>query len=338
MVCAPLFSRMAEKKGLEWLAMVLAYSGYTWLCLIFIFFCTSILCDVARVGLYLFGTAVGRDFRAISSAGFFFFITAAICAISITSYGYFEAFRIRTEWITIPTDKLIGKHETLTIAQISDVHLGLTLSKGRVKKIIESVKEINPDILVSTGDLLDGDHRNMEDVVEMLRETTPRFGKYAVTGNHEYYAGLSNFLNFAGKTGFRVLRGEIYEIENAINIIGIDDVAGTFHPLFREVRESELLSRRAGSARFTLLLKHRPLVDRDAVGLFDLQLSGHTHDGQIFPFGYLVKLSFPLISGYFNIGKGSDLYVSSGAGTWGPPIRFLAPPEVTAIRLVGRRE
>jgi predicted MPP superfamily phosphohydrolase len=332
MVLAPFLTRFSERAGLEGLATIVAYTGYTWLGFLFIFFCLSLLVDGGRLALYLTGLLSGRDFTSIIAAHRLYFLAASLCALSVTGYGYFEASQIRTERVMIKTDKLIGVSGILTIAQISDVHLGLTLGEGRLRKILGKVMEINPDILVSTGDLLDGDARSLDALTELFREVNPPFGKYAITGNHEYYAGLPDFLSFADKAGFKVLRGEAVTVGGTINIAGVDDVAGRFHPLFRGANERELLSG-LSDRYFTLLMKHRPLVNKDGVGLFDLQLSGHTHRGQIFPFGYLVRLLFPFLSGYFDLGRGSHLYVSRGTGTWGPPVRFCAPPEVTEIEL-----
>jgi len=133
-----------------------------------------------------------------------------------------------------------------------------------------------------------------------------------------------------------VLRGEVRDPGGALVIAGVDDPAGRgFSLKGRADGERELL---AGLSRdrFVLLLKHRPIVEEESLGLFDLQLSGHTHRGQIFPFNHIVDLYFPKSSGLHDLGH-SHLYVSRGSGTWGPPIRFLAPPEVTVIEIVNRK-
>ncbi len=119
-----------------------------------------------------------------------------------------------------------------------------------------------------------------------------------------------------------------------INIAGVDDPAARRFGLYNDIPESELLAG-LDPGLFTLLLKHKPIVNKDSPGMFDLQLSGHTHRGQIFPFRFIVRMFFPKVSGYFDLKEDSHLYVSRGTGTWGPPIRFLSPPEVTVIDLVG---
>jgi predicted MPP superfamily phosphohydrolase len=135
-----------------------------------------------------------------------------------------------------------------------------------------------------------------------------------------------------------VLREESINVAGVINIAGVDDPTGDAFGLAQEISESKLLLG-LSHQRFTVLLKHRPVIEKDSVGHFDLQLSGHTHNGQIFPFNFVVRRFYPLITGYYNLPNDTHLYVNSGAGTWGPPIRFLSPPEITVIDLIhGRTE
>ncbi len=140
-------------------------------------------------------------------------------------------------------------------------------------------------------------------------------------------------MHFTEKAGFRVLRGEALNIAGIITIAGVDDPTGKRDSLFRGTSERALLSG-LPREKFTLLLKHMPVVDENAPGLFDLQLSGHTHKGQIFPFSLITRLFFQTYAGLVQLPNNSRLYVNRGSGTWGPPIRFLSPPEVTVIELV----
>jgi len=165
-----------------------------------------------------------------------------------------------------------------------------------------------------------------------LRELKPRFGTYAVTGNHEYYAGISRALEFTRKAGFTVLGGDSRDVAG-IRLAGVaDPVAWRMGAGGADQEKTALANHSSG--QFTLLLKHRPTVEKGSMGHFDLQLSGHTHQGQIFPFTMVTRLLYPLTSGLTNLAGGGSLYVSRGTGTWGPPIRFLAPPEITVIELV----
>ncbi|MCX5882071.1 MAG: metallophosphoesterase, partial [Deltaproteobacteria bacterium] len=190
-----------------------------------------------------------------------------------------------------------------------------------------------PDLLVSTGDLVDGQINRMTGLAELLRDIRPKFGKFAVTGNHEVYAGLDQAVSFTEHAGFKVLRNEGSTAGGLINVVGVDDPTIERVTHSRQVPEKALLSN-VPSDKLTLLLKHRPVVDRESLGLFDLQLSGHIHKGQIFPFNLVTRLFYPVRTGLLLYPQNSALYVSRGTGTWGPPIRFLAPPEVTVIELI----
>jgi predicted MPP superfamily phosphohydrolase len=260
------------------------------------------------------------------------FVAVLLCAAGITVYAYFEALSIRTVQIEIGTPRIPAQTGRIRIVQISDVHLGLIVREARLRRILEAVKAAQPDILVSTGDLVDGQTDNLVSLSAMFRDIPARHGKFAVTGNHEYYAGIQKSLALMESAGFTILRGEARRVLPGLTVAGVDDPAGMGYDLGRRVAERDLLARLPPES-FRLLLKHRPFVDGDAQGHFDLQLSGHTHKGQIFPFTLIIKLMYPIHAGLLALPGGSLLYVNRGAGTWGPPIRFLVPPEVTVIDL-----
>jgi predicted MPP superfamily phosphohydrolase len=263
------------------------------------------------------------------------FFLSLLVALGICAYGYFEARDIRTERLTVETAKLPKGVDRLRIVQISDVHLGLIVRCSRMERVLDIVKAERPDVFVSTGDLVDAQINHLPGLRELLRQIKPRYGSYAITGNHEYYAGLETALRFTGDAGFTVLRGGAVTA-GPITVVGVDDETGAQMKKARPTPAKAFLSSVPGK-RFVLFLKHRPRIEPDTEGLFDLQLSGHTHRGQIFPFRYASALSYPFNAGLFNLAKGSMLYVSRGTGTWGPPVRFLSPPEVTVIDLVRKK-
>jgi predicted MPP superfamily phosphohydrolase len=333
MICAPILVRLSERQGLEFLARLLSYVGYTWLGLTFLFFTSSLCVDLYRFCIFAAGLVMRTNLSSLSPSSRLAFFIPALVAATIATYGYFEARSIRTERVVIASPKVPREVGTITIAQISDVHLGLIVREGRLNRILSRVKEAHPDILVSTGDLVDGQIDDLGGLAELLSAIHTRYGKFAVTGNHEFYAGLDQALRFTEEAGFTVLRGETKDAAGFMTIVGVDDLAGKQVGLFRGPSEQPLLAG-VPRERFALLLKHRPVIGEEALGLVDLQLSGHTHKGQIFPFNYLSKAFFPHDAGLVPLSRHSFLYVSRGSGTWGPPIRFLAPPEVTVITLV----
>ena len=333
MVFTPVQVRVLENQGLEAFARFAAYSGYLWMGFIFLFFSASLGIDIYHGLLHGVGFFFKRDFSALFLAKRTALFLSIAWGMATALYGYFEARDIRTERIIISSPKVPRAAGKLTIVQISDVHLGLIVREERLKRIIALINGASPDLLISTGDLVDGQINRMTGLAELLQDIRPRFGKFAVTGNHEVYAGLGQAIGFTERAGFRVLRNEVSTAGGLVNVVGADDpaIGSVIHS--RPATEKSLLLK-ASSERFTLLLKHRPAVDRESLGLFDLQLSGHVHKGQIFPFNLLTYLFYPVRTGFALYPQNSALYVSRGTGTWGPPIRFLALPEVTVIELI----
>jgi len=333
MVSAPVVVRILEGRGFDVAARLISYLGYAWMGLVFLFFFCSLAIDVYRLLVYATERMFHTGFPFLIPSPRIAFFIALLPTLAIVVFGYHEARSIQTETVVIKSTKIPEEIGTLTIAQISDIHLGLIVRHKRLKQILNVVREANPDIVVSTGDLVDGQIDNLTGLAELLQAVNPLYGKFAITGNHEFYAGLDQALNFTQSAGFTVLRGEIYDVDGIISIVGIDDPTGKYFGNYRGISEKMLLSHHSNK-KFVILLKHIPIVNKEAVGLFGLQLSGHTHGGQIFPFSLFTRLFFPFHNGLIPLSHGSQLYVSRGSGTWGPPIRFLSPPEVTIIKLV----
>jgi len=332
MIISPILVRTLEKEGLETSARVTAYAGYLWMGFLFLFFSASIVFDIYNLIVQTAAYISSKDFSSLILSRRLLLALPIAYAVLTAVYGYFEALNIRPERLVVISPKIPKGAGRVTIVQVSDVHIGLIVRKERLERIIRVIRDASPDLIVSTGDLVDGQINRMTGLAEMLDELHPRFGKYAVIGNHEVYAGLGQALAFTEKAGFRVLRGEETVVGGVMNIVGVDDPAAEMTNLKYHVSEKEPLEG-VDHDKFTLLLKHRPAVDKESLGLFDLQLSGHVHKGQIFPFNLFTCLFYPVKTGYSLFSQGSSLYVSRGTGTWGPPIRFMAPPEVTVIEL-----
>jgi predicted MPP superfamily phosphohydrolase len=330
LLCGPLITYFLEARGMEPAARAASFAGYAWMGFLFFFLWMNLALDGANLMARFLTGAFGEGPRPLVVYGRPAFLAlAGLSAISCV-YGSFEASRIRTEHLRIETDKLPGSTTRIRIAQISDVHLGLQVRHRKAEAIAELVRNARPDLFVATGDLVDGQISHLDGLSEIFREIRPPLGKFAVTGNHEFYAGIGQSLEFTRRAGFTVLRGEAVTAGGVLRIVGVDDPAARGFSAPLGLEEEELLG--AGrSSLFTLLLKHRPVLSPAARGAVDLQLSGHTHNGQIFPFRFFVRIWYPLLSGLYTAKGGAALYTSRGTGTWGPPMRFLSPPEVTII-------
>jgi len=325
MIAAPFICRTLEKTGYETLTRATAFIAFNWMGFIFLCFVPVFFMGIADFFSWAINTLARMNLPSFSGKTPVLFMLGAVMLLSV--YGFMEARNLKIEELHIATDKLPPGTDSIRIVQVSDIHLGLLVREAWLKIIIEKIKLLNPDILVSTGDIVDGDIDHLSELSDLFQEIRPQYGKYAVTGNHEYYAGLEQSLAFMQKAGFVMLRGEAQTVNSLINIVGVDD-----RHKGGSAQEFSLLSS-VQNGLFTLFLKHQPAVAEKNFGLFDLQLSGHTHGGQIFPFRLLTSRFFPFLKGYYDLPKGSGIYTNRGTGTWGPQMRILSPPEITVIEL-----
>jgi predicted MPP superfamily phosphohydrolase len=346
MTLAPLLVRISEVSGMDRFALFLAWPGYLWMGFIFILVSTFFVVDMIRgayrlANLFFFSSSTPDFLTSPIICGF-----ALLLAFATSGYASYEARQIRSEQVAIHTSKLPSDIKKIRILQISDVHIGMLFREERLERVLKVIRDAKPDIIVSTGDLVDG-KLNREDVkshqdnlAAMLASLPSPAGKYAVTGNHENYAGLQQALAFTNDAGFTVLRNRSARLANGIVITGVDD-----QTLFGGSRKAQKLNSNNAEKRlletvskdaFHLLLKHRPEIPATSEVLFDLQLSGHVHKGQIFPFNFLVKLEYSIPCGTTTTNSGSRIHVSRGTGTWGPPMRLFAPPEVTIIDIFSK--
>ncbi|AKU89970.1 metallophosphoesterase [Vulgatibacter incomptus] len=223
-----------------------------------------------------------------------------------------------------------------TIVQLSDVHVGPTIGRRFVEQIVAKANAERPDAIVITGDLVDGRVAELARHVEPLARLQARHGVYFITGNHEYYSGVEPWVAHLKKLGIRVLRNERVSLGDgaaSFDLAGIDDLWGA---QFGEGQGADMEKALAGRdpERELVLLAHQPKAIDQAASLgVGLQLSGHTHGGQIFPFNAVVHFAQPYVAGLHRHTEDTQIYVSRGTGCWGPPMRLGAPAEVTKIVL-----
>jgi predicted MPP superfamily phosphohydrolase len=221
------------------------------------------------------------------------------------------------------------------IAQISDVHIGPMLDRRFAADVTARVNALEPDLIAVTGDLVDGSVKHFGAEITPFRELRARHGTFFVTGNHDYYSGADPWLDEVRRVGMRPLRNERVEIrhgDGVFDLAGVDDHRGyLFGPGHGEDVAGALAGR--DPERPVILLAHDPSTFRSAASAgVDLQISGHTHGGQIWPFGYLVRLAVKFVAGSYRRGT-AQLFVSRGTGFWGPPMRLAAPSEIAEIVL-----
>jgi predicted MPP superfamily phosphohydrolase len=317
------------------LLTVFHYIGYMWLALLVPFFASALLLEIYNLIFTYSGLIANSELNIHLLSPERIVSISSIIAAAVVIYGFFEAKNLEIERLTIRTAKLPDGVERIRIAQISDLHLGVVVKDEMLQNVISIIENEKPDLIVSTGDLVDGAVCHISHLAEVMSNIKAGLGKFAVLGNHEIYGGLKKTTKFIKDSGFTLLRGEGATINNVINIAGMDFRGGEAKRIRKNSpqQEWEVLSQLPDNL-FTLLLKHRSDIEKKSLGRFDLQLSGHTHKGQIFPINLAVSFIFQYITGFTQLFKGSAIYVSRGAGTAGPPVRFLSRPEVTIIDVV----
>jgi uncharacterized protein len=323
---APIATFALSRHGSSFFSIITTFIGFSWLAFLFLFLMIHGAIDILFFIIQKFGIGLSSHMAKL------IFVITMVISISILVYGRFEAQDLKLERIDIKTEKLPQDIDQLKIIQLSDVHFSSLLGAPTAEKLLQIIKKEAPNLILSTGDLLDAGIKRPKAVIEVLKKMRAPLGKYAITGNHEYITGIETSVRFIENAGFTLLRDEVAAPGNMLNLVGLEDSSAGQFANIKTVPESVLFPL-ISPDKYTILLKHQPRVDPESIPFFDLQLSGHTHSGQIFPFTLLVKLVFPYISGLYDLEPGKKLYVSRGTGTWGPPFRFLAPPEVTIITL-----
>lgn len=264
-------------------------------------------------------------------------IAVPLVAVLLTAIGFVNARRVaRVVRVDVPLAGLPAPLAGFTIAQISDIHVGPTIKGDYVAAIVERVNGLDADLIAITGDIVDGSVRQLARHTAPLAGLRARHGAYWVTGNHEYYSGVMDWMAEFRRLGLRGLMNEHVVVEHhgaSLVLAGVSDYsAHAFEPGQRSDPVAALAGCPAGMPRILLAHQPRSAAAAAAAG-FDLQLSGHTHGGQFWPWNLLVGLQQPFTAGLHRLGR-LWVYTSRGTGYWGPPKRFGAPSEITLIRLV----
>ena len=308
-------------------AKPVSYYGSIWLGVISIsvtvFFFRALL-------LILFRTSAFKYYSALFSI---------IAAITLSLFSLYNASRTEAiKYLTIETSKLPKSVSRFTVVQLSDLHLNYLKSPRSLKNIVEKTNSLDPDLVVITGDLIDADVGKLEKVCDTLKSLKSRYGIYAITGNHEFYAGLDKFYQALSCANIVPLRNEHRTIAGFIELVGIDDPeAERFLHEKIDLAQAFRTPTPVDPNKFVLFLSHRPdYFDRARKIGIDLQLSGHTHAGQIPPVDLLELLFYKYFSGLYLKDDGT-LYTTSGTGYWGPPMRLSSRSEIVKITLENKK-
>lgn len=263
-------------------------------------------------------------------------ITIAL-AISVSAWALYEGIKVPSvKEVVITSDKIQGEEK---IVMLSDLHISRTISPSKIKGIVDKVNELNPSVVVLVGDIIDDRMKDtIGDKVALLKGLEAKKGVYFTTGNHEFYTGYKQSVDMLTQQGFIPLENKGVEIIPSLFIAGVSDYSSSkrFNIMPADLAKAFAGANDDKSKQYRVLLSHTPLKDFGNDVHFDLELSGHTHGGQIFPFHIFSYIyNNGLLAGLYDIEKGRQVYVSRGTGQWGPQMRFLAPTEITLITLSG---
>ncbi|MEV5601132.1 metallophosphoesterase [Streptomyces sp. NPDC052299] len=259
---------------------------------------------------------------------------AAVAGLGTVGYGTYGVLRgPRVKRVTVPLARLPRSAHGFRIAVVSDIHLGPILGRAHTQRIVDAVNRTQPDLVAVVGDLVDGSVADLGPAAEPLAGLRARHGAFFVTGNHEYYSGAAQWVDHVRELGLHPLENARVET-GGFDLAGVNDIAG------ESEGQGPDFARALGDrdpARAVVLMAHQPVVIDEAVehGV-DLQLSGHTHGGQLWPGNYVAELSNPTVAGLERYGD-TQLYVTRGAGAWGPPVRVGAPSDITVVELASRQ-
>lgn len=257
---------------------------------------------------------------------------------SLAGFGMQQALQDATiRQVQVPLGNVPKSLQNLRIVQFTDLHVGPTIKREYVQGIVKQINDLKPDIIVMTGDLVDGSVAHLRPDVAPLADLQSTYGKFFVTGNHEYYSGVDAWLDETSRLGFINLINEhriIHHQGSCLLLAGVTDYRA--HQYKAEHRSDPKKSiSNAEPSDVKILLAHQPKsIDAASEAGFDLQLSGHTHGGQYYPWNFVAQMANPYIEGLHQHQHKTWIYVSRGTGYWGPPMRLGTEPEITLISLV----
>jgi predicted MPP superfamily phosphohydrolase len=328
---------------------IVPIAAFTWLGLAFLLFVAVLALDLARLAAQ--GASLLSDLARArpdppEDPARRLFVARALAGTAVAATAGVSAFAFRSATgpaeiseVPVRLERLPRALSGLTIAQITDLHVGPTIGERHVRRLVEQVNAMRADVVAVTGDLVDGTVRELGAAVGHLGRLQARHGVYFVTGNHEYYSGVGPWLAELSRLGIRVLRNERVEIGDggaSLDLAGVHDWSTRrFEGEHRQDLDRALAGR--DPDRSLVLLAHQPRGIGDAVRAgVELQISGHTHGGQIVPFNLLVRTVYPYVRGlhrHEEDGRSGLIFVSRGTGYWGPPLRLGSPPEIAKLVL-----
>ena len=325
--------RFLERAWLSPVSEALVWTGSYWFAAMLYFFLAVLFFDVLRLVNFVvpfFPAIVTRDYQ---QAKFLLGAGTVILVVLAVLGGHINAANPAIRPLDIHVRKRVKGNSEIRIVAASDIHLGTVIGRTRFDRIVEKINALSPDLVLLPGDIVDEDLAPVirENLGEALRNIRARYGVLAITGNHEYIGGAEEASRYLTEHGVTMLRDSMVRLENGIQIVGREDRSSRQFGGKQRKPLQELMSE-VDPGFPVILMDHQPFhLEEAAAAGVDLQLSGHTHHGQLWPLNFITRAVYEVSWGFKQVG-GTQVYVSSGVGTWGPPVRTGNRPEIVSIR------
>jgi len=326
--------RFLERAGSSLFTEALVWMGSFWLAVMLYGFLAAALSDILLLVANLFKVKALQFLLTGTAGKLWTFIAVAGLISVITVAGFFNACSVRVKKLELDIPKKAGQLKQLNITMASDIHLGTIIGNGRLGRLVEKINTTEPDLVLLAGDIVDEDIGPVirGDMGKKLKEIKARYGVIGITGNHEYIGGVKKAVDYLEAHGIKMLMDDKVLIADALWVVGRKDRSGARFDGSPRRQLKDILSGIDENLPI-ILLDHQPFNLEEAESQnVDLQLSGHTHHGQLWPLNFITNRVYEKSWGYLKKGM-THFYVSSGAGTWGPPVRTGNHPEIVSIKI-----
>ncbi len=326
--------RILENIHLSYFSDILVWTGSFWLGAMLYFFLLVLFFDLLRLSHYVIPWFPDFIVQNMSKTKHIVFWGSVVLVILVIAGGHINTRFPKVRHLHIEIDKQAGSIKELNAVLMSDIHLGTIIGNGHFSRVVEQAMALEPDIILLAGDILDEDLAPVirQNIGETLKQLQAPLGVYAVMGNHEHIGGEKAAMEYLESNGLHVLRDTVVMINDSFWLIGRDD-RDKQRFTGRQRKPLETLLQNVDVSYPIILVDHQPFYLEKAAALgVDLQLSGHTHHGQMWPLNYITRAMYTISYGYDNI-DGMHAYVSNGVGTWGPPVRIGNRPEIVYLKI-----
>lgn len=331
---AYIIARISERYGHTVITEILNWSGSFWFAAMLYFFLFILLIDLVKLSNHFLHYLPAGLFINYAKTKFILLASVSGVVILLIVYGYINASIVRIKTLDLTVEKSVNGNKELNIVLLSDIHLGTIIGPNKLGRIVNKVNALNPDIVLFAGDVVD---ENIKPVIKrnlgkLLENIVSKYGTYAITGNHEFIGGVGPAVEYLEKHKVKFIRDTAILIDNRFWLAGRNDKD---MPRFtgKDRKSLEAILAEVDKSQPVILMDHQPFhLEEAAKNGVDLQFSGHTHNGQMFPFNYITHAIYNPDWGYRKIDN-TQYYVSCGVGTWGPPVRIGNSPEIVNVKI-----